>query len=137
MHNWTKSLLPFSFPFSCYENTVLRWLASPTFSKNMKSYKVETRKEMIIIQQDPTNSRQCNSIRLGSYNEEAGSHEHSFHLHIHVQGKLDAKVVCVCEDFLQETTPLLADTTNGLVTIFPLQLQSMNDMNDRVEPKFM
>lgn len=39
-------------------------------------------------------------MRLGSYDEEASSHENSFHLHVHVQGKLDAKVVRVGEDFL-------------------------------------
>lgn len=56
-------------------------------------------------------------------NEEAGSHEHGFHLHVHVQGELDAKVVRVGEDFLQETRPLLADATDGFVAVFPLQLE--------------
>lgn len=61
---------------------------------------------------------------MSSYNEEAGSHEHSFHLHVHVQRELDAEVVRVCEDFLQKPAPLLADATNGLVSVFALQLQS-------------
>lgn len=47
------TLLVRPFPPSCYENTVLRWLASPTFSKNMKSCSAMTRKE-IITQQDHT-----------------------------------------------------------------------------------
>lgn len=54
------------------------------------------------------------------YNQEAGSQEHGFHLDIHVQRELDAKVVRVCEDFLQDATPLLADATDGLVTVFSL-----------------
>lgn len=63
------------------------------------------------------------------YNEEAGAHEHSFHLHIQVQRELDAKVVRVCEDFLQKAAPLLADATNGLLATFALQLQSNKDRN--------
>lgn len=61
---------------------------------------------------------------IWSYNEEAGSHENSFHLDVHVQRELDAKVVRVCEDFFQKAAPLLANATDGLVTIFALQLQS-------------
>lgn len=59
-----------------------------------------------------------------SYNQEAGSQKYSFHLHIHIQWELDAEVVCVCEDFLQNPAPLLADATNGLPTVFSLELQN-------------
>lgn len=59
-----------------------------------------------------------------SYNQEAGSQQYSFHLHIHVQGELDAEVVSVCEDFLQNATPLLANATNGISTVFTLELQN-------------
>lgn len=68
-------------------------------------------------------------LRICSYNEEAGSHEHSFQLHVQVQRELDAKVVRVCEDLLQKAAPLLADATNGLVAIFALQLQSEKNKN--------
>lgn len=64
-------------------------------------------------------------------NEEAGTHQHSFHLHVQVQRELDAKIICVSEDFLQKAAPLLADATNGCATIFPLQLQNNNNTSVR------
>lgn len=69
------------------------------------------------------------------YNEEAGSHEHSFHLHVQVQRELDAKVVGISEDFLQQAAPLLADAANGLVTVFGLELDSIE--NNNVEETFL
>lgn len=33
-------------------------------------------------------------------NQEASSHQHSLHFNIHVQGELDAKVVCISEHLL-------------------------------------
>lgn len=55
--------------------------------------------------------------------EETGSHEHSFHLHVQVQRELDAEVVRVGEDLLQKAAPLFADATDRLVAIFSLQLK--------------
>lgn len=122
------------FPsFSCYENTVLRWLASPTFSKNMKSCKEAANKEShshpdrnrrAKISHIQSVNTEVENSGIRSYNEEAGSHEHSFNLHVQVQWKLDAKVVRVCEHFLQQAAPLLADAADGFVTIFALQLRS-------------
>lgn len=59
-----------------------------------------------------------------SYNQEACSQQHGLHVHIQVQRELDAEVVSVCESFFYKTTPLLADVTNRLTTIFTFELQN-------------
>lgn len=58
------------------------------------------------------------------HDQEAGPQQDGLHLHIHVQRELDAEVVGVSEDLLQEAAPLLTDTTDGFVVVFALQLQS-------------
>ena len=68
-------------------------------------------------------------MRMCSYDEEAGSHEHRFQLHVQVQRELDAKVVRVCEHLLQQAAPLLADAADGLAAIFALQLQREENKN--------
>lgn len=45
---------PHGSSFLCYENTLLRWLASPTFSKNMKSCKATLKVMNYFIQQHTT-----------------------------------------------------------------------------------
>lgn len=65
-----------------------------------------------------------------SYDEEAGAHEHGFHLHVHVQRELDAKVVRVGEDFLQQAAPLLADATDAIVAIFAHQLHNKGESHE-------
>ena len=89
----------------------------------MKSWKVRTSKGKVIAQQHPIHENSVLFDNITTYNEEAGSHEHSFHLHVHVQWELDAEVVRVGEDLFQEAAPLLADATDGLASIFPLQLR--------------
>lgn len=63
------------------------------------------------------------------HDQEAGPQQDGLHLHVHVQRELDAEVVGVGEDLLQEAAPLLTDTTDGLVVVFALQLQR-NKMRD-------
>lgn len=100
---------------------MLRWLASPTFSKNMKSCKETT----------DVSGRES-ALRTGSerrrkaepHDQEAGAQQHRLHLHVHVQRELDPEVVGVGEDLLQEAAPLLTDASDGLVVVFALQLQS-------------
>lgn len=58
------------------------------------------------------------------HDQEAGPQQDGLHLHVHVQRELDAEVVGVSEDLLQEAAPLLTDTTDGLVVVFALQLHS-------------
>lgn len=65
-----------------------------------------------------------------SHNEEAGAHEHGLHLHVHVQRELDAEVVRVGEDLLQQAAPLLADAADGLVAVLALQLQRNREGNN-------
>lgn len=66
---------PHGSSFLCYENTLLRWLASPTFSKNMKSCKA-TLKVMNYFNSTTHHifQNQLCSSRLGTYDEEAGAH---------------------------------------------------------------
>lgn len=61
-----------------------------------------------------------------TYNEEAGAQEDGFHFHIQIQRELDAKVVRVGEDFLQEAAPLLANAPDWLTAIFSRQLHTQN-----------
>lgn len=57
------------------------------------------------------------------HDQEAGPQQDRLHLHIHVQRELDAEVVGVGEDLLQEPAPLLADAPDGLVAVLGLQLR--------------
>lgn len=103
-----------------YENTVLRWLASPTFSKNMKS--CEETEDM--SERRPAQVTGLKRKKAKPHDQEAGPQQDGLHLHVHVQRELDAEVVGVSEDLLQEAAPLLADATDGLVVVFALQLRS-------------
>lgn len=58
------------------------------------------------------------------HDQEAGPQQDGLHLHVHVQRELDAEVVGIGEDLLQEAAPLLTDAPDGLVAVFALQLQS-------------
>lgn len=107
-----------------YENTVLRWLASPTFSKNMKSCE-ETNKQTSASGEQRW-WRALSAKNAKPHDQEAGPQQDGLHLHVHVQRELDAEVVGVSEDLLQEAAPLLTDAANGLVAVFAFQLQSNN-----------
>lgn len=98
---------------------MLRWLASPTFSKNMKSCNETTNvsewKTVPLTGFEPKNAE--------PHDQEAGPQQDGLHLHVHVQRELDTEVVGVGEDLLQEAAPLLTDASDGLVGVFALQLQ--------------
>lgn len=100
---------------------VLRWLASPTFSKNMKSCKETTD---VSERESAPRAGSERRKKAEPYNQEAGAQQHRLHLHVHVQRELDAEVVGVGEDLLQEAAPLLADASDGLLVVLALQLRS-------------
>lgn len=81
-----------------------------------------------ILQRD--DKHECKSLLLRGFersaephNQEAGPQQDGLHLHVHVQRELDAEVVGIGEDLLQEAAPLLADAPDRLVAVFGLQLQ--------------
>lgn len=88
----------------------------------MKSCKETTN----ISEGDPGTATGFRGEKAKPHNQEAGPQQDGFHLHIHVQRELDAEVVGVGEDLLQDTAPLLADAADGLVAVFAFELQSHN-----------
>lgn len=70
--------------------------------------------------------------RSPAYNQKAGAHKDGLHLHVQIQRELNAEVVRVCEDFLQEAAPLLGDATDGrLVFSFQLKENVKGDYSKR------
>lgn len=63
-----------------------------------------------------------NAKNVKPHDQEAGPQQDGLHLHVHVQRELDAEVVGVSEDLLQEAAPLLTDSADGLVAVFAFQL---------------
>lgn len=57
-----------------------------------------------------------------THDEETGPHQHGLHPDVEIHWELDAEVVGVCEHLLQQAAPLLGDSPDHLLALFPFQL---------------